>query len=210
MDEGQAGCVSREIRSSERGLSAMAMGQSPSGWIRSPIDVNRTKDAILAGEQYLMAHDKTPTLQAVIFTLLQEATQTERAEKGVGPRGHISAMPEVYHTANEIFATEIEMIADKISYEPDNRPVVSAAAAARYMEVTKWLRFARGRDRKQSKQLLWLLAKGLAPGAVARIVGLPNARAVGMAKTRRLNEIAEEIERQLKKAKKNSDNSCEL
>ena len=79
-------------------------------WIRSEIDPIRTGEALIAGERFLLSDGYEPTMQDIIFVLLQEAYQTECAEKGVGPRGDVSCMPEVYHTNAEIFATEIDAL----------------------------------------------------------------------------------------------------
>lgn len=170
--------------------AAIAGGED---WIRSEVDEDKALSALRAAERMLLSDDRSPTLPELVFVLFEEAAKTERAIRKPGPRGHVSCMPEVYHTAKEIFTTEVAMIADNITYPPDVKHPVSAEAAGRYMEVVKWLRFAKGRDRKQSKELLWLLAQNIAPGAVARITGYPTARAALMAKTRRLNEIAERL-----------------
>lgn len=162
-------------------------------WIKSDVDEARALSALRAASRMLLSDDRQSTLPELVFVLFEEAAKTERAMRSPGPRGHVSCMPEVYHSAKEIFATEVAMIADNITYSPAIRPPVSAEAAGRYMEVVKWLRFARGRDRKQSKELIWLLAQNVAPGAVAKCVGYPSPRAVRMAKTRRLNEIADRL-----------------
>jgi len=85
------------------------------------------------------------------------------------------------------------MIQDKITYTPSIKPVVSADAASRYLEVTKWLRFVQGRDRAKSKALLWMMAKGLPPGLIGRETGYRTLSAQRGAKHRRLSEIVDRL-----------------
>lgn len=165
----------------------------PTDWIRSPVDVQLARKAVSVARRALMAHDKEATPREIIFTLMSEAVQTERAIRTPGPRGHVSCMPEVYHTNGEIFATEVAMIQDKISYTPHIKPVVTADAASRYLEVTKWLRFVQGKNRAESKELVWLAAKGYNNWALAKKFRYPNADAASAALRRRLNEIAKHL-----------------
>lgn len=162
-------------------------------WIRSPLDVDLARKAVSAARRALLSHDREASPREIILALIAEAADTERAIKRPGPRGHVSCMPEVYHTASEIFATEVEMIADKISYAPKIKPSVSADAASRYIEVTKWLRYAQGKDRKQSKELIWLAAQGFSTRSLAKRYGFPNPDAAGAALRRRLNEIVNRL-----------------
>lgn len=165
----------------------------PVDWIRSPIDVDLAKRAVDATRRALIAHDREATPREIVFALLCEAVETERAIRKPGPRGHVSGMPEVYHTKGEIFATEVAMIADKIAYPPEVKPVVSASQATRYMEVMKWLRYVEGRNRVQSKRLLWLLAHGFPPRYVAAKLKMKPEHVRG-ARHRRLGEIVRRLE----------------
>lgn len=161
-------------------------------WIRSPIDFEVARRAVDAARRALLSHDKEATPREIVFALLCEAVETERAIRKPGPRGHVSGMPEVYHTKGEIFATEVAMIADSITYPPDVKPVVSASQASRYMEVMKWLRYVEGRNRVQSKRLLWLLAHGFTPRFVGAKLKMKPEHVRG-ARHRRLGDIVKRL-----------------
>ena len=165
-------------------------------WIRSPVDVPLARKAVSAARRALVSEDRDASPREVVFWLMREAARTERAIKGPGPRGHVSCMPEVYHTNGEIFATEVAMIQDKISYPPTVKVVVTAGAASRYLEVTKWLRFVQGINRAKSKELLWLIASGVTLTAVARRLGYPSNEAVRAAKHRRLGDIVNRLNKE--------------
>ena len=164
-------------------------------WIRSEIDVDLARKAVEAARRALLSHDREASPRDIVFTLICEAAQTEKAMKALGPRGHVSCVPEVYHSASEIFATEIAMVADRISFEPKIKPSVTADAAGRYMEVTKWLRFVEGRDRAKSKELLWLLAQNAPDSLIAKRTGYQGRTAIRAARYRRLGDIVARLER---------------
>ncbi len=142
----------------------------------------------------MLAEDEEASKNDIVFWLLKEAVRTERAIAPPGPRGYISSMPEAYHTNNEIFAVEVEMIADSIYYPPRIKPVATSAAAERYMEVMKWLRFVRGRNRSDSKALLWLMAQDAPAGYIGRVTPYRTKSAQRAAKHRRLNEIVKRLD----------------
>lgn len=143
------------------------------------------------------ADEQDVSLEAVIFTLLQEAAQTERAIIKPGPAGHVSAYPEIFHTPNEIFATEIEMAKDQIAYPPSIKASPTAQALGRYIEVTNWLRYVHGHNRARAKRLLWLLAKNVHPRRIAYQEGFGSVAGVRAAKKRYLRSIAERLRREL-------------
>lgn len=165
-----------------------------SDWIRSPVDREKARAAVEAAKRALLAADREASRREIVFALLCEAVETERAFKKPGPGGYVSGMPEVYHTKGEIFATEVAMAADNITYPPSIKPIVGAAQATRYMEVMKWLRYVEGRNRVQSKRLLWLLAHGLSPRHVAAKLRMRDENQVRGAKFRRLGDIVKRLE----------------
>lgn len=163
-------------------------------WIRSPVDVPLARKAVSAARRALVSEDRDASPREVVFWLMREAARTERAIKGPGPRGHVSCMPEVYHTNGEIFATEVAMIQDKISYPPTVKVVVTAGAASRYLEVTKWLRFVRGKTLERGKSCLWLMANNYPPFVIARETGYGEGSPQRGAKFRLLGQIVERLD----------------
>lgn len=165
-------------------------------WIRSKVDVEKARKAIQAARRALFHEGGEASRRELVFWLLKDAARTERAMKGPGPRGHVSCMPEVYHTAGEIFATEVAMVSEGISYPPQIREVITAEAAGRYLEVTKWLRFVRGKTKERGKTALWLMAKGVPPFYIARETGYPEGPAQRGAKYRLCGQIVDRLERE--------------
>lgn len=168
----------------------------PVDWIRSPIDVALAQKSVTAARKALLAEDREATPREIVFVLLREAARTEKAVKKPGPRGHVSCMPEAYHSESDIWVTEVAMTQDGITYPPRITHVASSAELQRYMEVVKWLRYVEGRDRQKSKELLWLLASGAPTHFISKRTGLHTQSAIRGAKYRRLGEIVKRLEEQ--------------
>ena len=167
-----------------------------SDWIRSPVNAGIARKAVEAARRALVSEDRDASPREIVFWLLREAAQTERAMKGPGPRGHVSCMPEVYHTIRENFATELAMVADKIAYPPKVRVIVTASAASRYLEVTKWLRFVRGKTLERGKNALWMMANNYPPFVISRQTGYAEGAPQRGAKFRLLGQIVERLEKE--------------
>lgn len=166
-------------------------------WRHRP-DPLRSAEALYAGIRMCEAEvEAAPKLEDVIWALFVEAAQTERTILRAGPAGYVSAFPEVYYSAGEIFSLYVEMIADKIAYATSVRHRATAAALGRYLEVTAWLRYIGGRDRAQSKRVLWRLAQGAPAGLVARQEGYGTARGARAKKNRELANIADRLRREI-------------
>lgn len=162
-------------------------------------DERRLETVIAAGRHMLESEtDQAPTLRAVIWRLMQEAMETQRSIKAPRPADAGSAMPEVYHTPAEIFATEVEMIADQITYPVDDRVLPSAAAQTRYDEVMTWYRYIRSSNPPRTRKLMLLLAAGVPPRKVSDILGL-TPPAVKSRKKWSLDCIEEKIAQKLRK-----------
>ena len=155
-------------------------------------------ETVYAGIRMLeLETEEKVTLRKVVWRLLQEAVETQRAIKKPGPATPITAMPEVYHAPAEIFATEVEMSKDKITYPPRVRKTPTAAALTRYEEVMTWLRFMRGHNLPRSRRTVILLAGGVAPSRVADIQGYPSASAVEGVRYRAISGITARLKRDL-------------
>lgn len=168
----------------------------PTDWIRSPIDAPLARKSVAAARRALLTDGLEPSPREIVFRLLREAAQTEASFKSDGPRGHVSCMPEVYHTNGEIFATEVAMVADNITYPPIIRVAVTASAASRYLEVTKWLRYVRGKTKERGKMALWMMAKNYPPFVIARETGYKEGSPQRGAKFRLLGQIVERLEKE--------------
>lgn len=163
-------------------------------------DTIRRVETIYAGIRMLeLESDEKPTLRRAVWRLFQEAVQTQRAIKRPGPAPVGSGMPEVYHTAGEIFATEVEMTKDQIAYAPRIQEVPTAAALDRYNEVMTWLRYMRGHNLPRARKTMIYLAGGVPPSRVADIQGYPNANAVEGVRYRGVLGIVERLRRDLPK-----------
>lgn len=175
-------------------MMSTAVSIEPEEWIRSPVDKDLARRAVSAARRALISEDRDASPREIVFWLLREAVQTERSVRGPGPRGHISCMPEVYHTSGEIFATEVAMVADNISYPPKIKVAVTAGAASRYLEVTKWLRFVRGKTLERGKMALWMMAHDYPPFVIAKKTGYKEGSPQRGAKFRLLGQIVERLE----------------
>lgn len=141
--------------------------------------------------------DKPVTARRVIWRLLQEAIQTQKAIKKPGPRGDVSCMPEVYHTPSEIFATEVEMTKDNITYPPRITETPTAQALERYDEVMTWLRYIRGHNLERSRRTVIALAAGVSEIKVMDIFGYPTREAVDGVRYRAIGGILDRLKRDL-------------
>ena len=161
-------------------------------------DVLRRIETVYAGLRMIQTEtEEKPTLRKAVWRLFQEAVETQRAIKKPGPAKPQSAMPEVYHEPGEIFATEVEMAKDKITYPPRIKQTPTAAALERYDEVMAWLRYMRGHNLPRARQTMILLAAGVGPSRVADIQGYPSANAVEGVKYRAIAGIVERLKRDL-------------
>lgn len=161
-------------------------------------DTLRRIETVYAGVRMLEREsEERPTLRGVVWRLLQEAMETQKAISRPGPRGDVSCMPEVFHTAGEIFATEVEMAKDGISYAPKLHHVAGADQLDRYEEVMGWLRYIRARNVTRARQTVLFLAHGATPRRVADILGWPTARAAEAARYRAISSILERLRRDL-------------
>lgn len=161
-------------------------------------DTLRRIETVYAGIRMVeLETDEKPTLKRVVWRLFQEAVQTQRAIKRPGPAPVGSCMPEVFHTAGEIFATEVEMTADKIVYPPRITETPTAAALERFDEVMTWLRYVRGRNQPRVRKVMIALAVGVPPARVADKYGYPSGDAVGAVRYRAILGIVERLKRDL-------------
>ena len=161
-------------------------------------DTLRRIETVYAGLRIIeLESEETPTLRRAVWRLFQEAVETQRAIKKPGPAKPQTAMPEVYHGPAEIFATEVEMAKDKITYPPRIKKTPTAAALERYDEVMAWLRYIRGHNIPRARQTMILLAAGVGPSRVADIQGYPSANAVEGVKYRAVTGIVERLKRDL-------------
>lgn len=154
-----------------------------------------------AGYRMLAQEAEEPAdLRAVVWRLLQEALQTERALKRPGPKPPGTAMPEYHHTHAEIFATYVEQHASGIVPAPDNSPPPAKAdAIERLAEVTTWFRYVRSHNTQRARRMLALLAAGASPTRCAAMFGFPGRRAVEAAKFRYIGCIVDRLKRDLPK-----------
>lgn len=165
---------------------------------KSDADALRRVETFYAGRRMLEAESDAPvTARRVIWRLLQEAAQTERAIRRPGPAAAHTAMPEVVHTAGEIFATEVEMAKDEITYTPHIHETPSAAALTRYCEVMGWLRYIRGRNVARSRRAVLLLSAGVPEARVMDIFGFRSRQAVDGVRYRAISGILERLKRDL-------------
>jgi len=163
-------------------------------------DTLRRIETVYAGVRMIDAEtDQKRTLRRVVWRLFQEAVLTQRAIKRPGPPPVRSAMPEVYHTPAEIFATEVEMTKDQITYPPRIIETPTAQALERYDEVMTWLRFIRGHNIPRARRTMIALALGIPAHRVADAYGYPNAAAVDGVRYRGIAGIVERLKRDLPK-----------
>lgn len=161
-------------------------------------DVSRRETTYRAGVRMLESEsDEIVTPRRVVWRLLQEAVQTQRAIKSPGPAPVSSGMPEVYHTPNEIFATEVEMAKDEITYPPRIVANPSSAALERFLEVMTWLRYIRGHNLPKSRRTIILLAFGASQQRVMDVMGYVSVEAVDGVRYRAISGIVERIKRDL-------------
>lgn len=141
----------------------------------------RTAEVLYQGrEAYRRAKgpDEPVSLRRVAWFLFQEAVQTQKAIRAPGHTPIRSGMPEPYMTPAEIFATEVEMTRDKITYPTVYKPNASGAQIDRYVEVMSWLRFIRGRNIPRTKRAFLALAAGYRQQRVRAAFGYETDKAV--------------------------------
>ncbi|NHK29176.1 hypothetical protein FF098_014745 [Parvularcula flava] len=151
------------------------------------------------GRAMLLAEDHdTPSDEEIVWRLLQEAAETQRAIRGVGPRYQNKHGVDYFHSPAEIFGTEVEMSADNIQYPPQIIRVASKQALDRYMEVMTWFTYIHtGRNERRSRKAMLALANGCTLQRVADMCGYGSRAGVKNMKDRALTEIAQRLRRMM-------------
>lgn len=134
-------------------------------------------------------------LPAVIWRLLQDATETARSIAAPGPGTRATSWPDINHDFWEVYAAYRERIADEIEVATRETPYASAAQMGRYLEVMSWLRWAGGHNPAKTQKLLVALASGMTHSRAARHFGLSSRKAVETRKYRALRNIAARLTR---------------
>lgn len=178
-------------------MSDLAFDIKPERPQRTVIDPFRTAQLVYEGGRLLEAEsDEQPKLKPIIWRLIQEAVECDRAIRKPGPAVPSRSGPEIYYSRSEIWATELQWAADNITHPP--RFVVeqpSAAAHQRYLDVMTWFRFitSKGKNKALFVRMIIALARGMPPQRAADIFrGLyyRNGNAVWAARYRALDQIA--------------------
>lgn len=137
-----------------------------------------------------------------VWYLLKEMARVEQSIKRPGPQSAGSGMPEVYHTDAEIWAVELAMAIDGISYPPRVHQTATMKDLTLHTEVMLWLRQVRSHSGNTRRMLIVALASGMTPQQAAdcRQFGLDNPQAVRAAKYRALEDILRHLENEKEKS----------
>ena len=174
---------------------------------RTDLDPLIVSELLVQGWAMFVAEtDEEPTLKRVIWRLIQEAVECDRAIRRPHPRVKTRSGPEVYYTPSEIWATELAWANDNIVYPPRFiREQPSPAAMARYEHVMKWFRFitSKSKQKRLFVRMLIALASGMPPAKAAdafRELHYRNGDAVWAARNRALIQIETRLKQALKKS----------
>lgn len=175
-----------------------------SGPARSHREAAEAKRALREGVELLRQEGRcTPSLQAVVWRLLQDAAETlsriEDPEQKWRRSGLISNWPPVIHTAKEDFEAETfrqaKLREDKRDTRLPRLGLSDPRAESRMMTVLGWLQHVRSRSPylvKRDKLVVLALAGGLGPKRTRMIFFPPDTSdsAVNMVKRKVLWHIA--------------------
>lgn len=172
--------------------------------IRTALDPIRVSELLYVGEAMLQAErapdcEKPITIHQIVWRLIQEAVECDRAIRRPSPAVKSRSGPEVYYTRSEIWGVELQWAAENITYPPRFvREMPSAAAHSRYLDVMEWFRFVttKSKMKKTFVQMLICLANGMPPSKAAdvfRSLYYSNGDAVWAAKYRAVKQIADRL-----------------
>lgn len=181
----------------ESALDRIRRGLRPKPFVLDPLV---TAQVVYEGGLLYESENQEPAgLKTIVWRLLQEAVMCDRAIRRPGPKHKARSGPEVYYTPSEIFAVELEWVADNITYPPRVFETPTAKAFARYQEVMTWLRFVRCRNNKPLRiRMVLALASGMPPAKMLdvrefRPLNFGNPDAIWAAKNRAIINMADAI-----------------
>lgn len=134
------------------------------------------------------------TRRQLIWRLMQEAAETEKALRSDGPRSGSGSI-EYYFSPQEIRQVENQWTKDQISYPPRVPKRATESEVWRHGVVVGWLRFIRSHKVAARRKMLFMMAAGMTAERVAEsgLYAVPNAKAAEAAKIRCLNSIIDGI-----------------
>ena len=189
-------------------MSEPAYDIKPDLPFRTQLDPITVSQVLYAGARMLELESppdaEPPTINAVIWRLIQEAVECDRAIRRPAPKPKTKSGPDVCYTRSEIWAVELQWAADNIVYPPRFiRDLPSAAAHQRYLEVMTWFRFitTKSKQKRAFIKMLMALASGMPPSRAADAfpsLHYRNGDAVWAAKYRAIRQIAERLKSAVK------------
>lgn len=167
------------------------------------LDPIRTAEILYEGARLFSSQsDMMPTVERVIWFLIEEAVHTQQSLKRDYPGAPNKSGLDYYFLPWEIEEVEREWRMEGITYplpEYMKKGAPTAAALNRYLEVMDWLRLIRARSKKQTRiKMILALAGGMSPAKAVDVfseLGFRTRKDVSAARQRAINNISGEIKK---------------